>query len=459
VATIIQSRKDVAANWDATNPVLAEGEIGFETDTQPYKWKVGDGVTAWSALLYQPGAAGTSPLTTKGDLYGYDTDGARIPVGTDGQVLKANSAAGLGVEWADETGGGSGDVVGPASAVDSNVAAFDGTTGKLIKDGGISTTDIVVDGDNISVLTNDAGYLVDITGEPINALSDVVITTPSDTEVLTYSGGNWVNLPAPVVITDHTGLTSIGTNTHDQIDTHIGDATVHFTEGNIDHTNILNVGTNTHAQIDAHITNNTGDQVASTVPNDSTVTGVNVDDALDTLKAADANLDSVKADKVGGAILGNFAGLDGTGNLTDSGFDGNSFMEPGDSIDVLGDVDTTGVTQDQMLVWNGTTWVPRDQPTSTTGFGNWTYRNGQTAPSSGSMSADNNTMSLTTIFYVNEINGDGADVGAFIENLDAGSALYWQQSDNSTNAAIYILDSQSLSGGVYKVALPLSTTT
>lgn len=31
---------------------------------------------------------------------------------------------------------GSGDVVGPASAVDSQIAAFDGTTGKLIKDGG-----------------------------------------------------------------------------------------------------------------------------------------------------------------------------------------------------------------------------------------------------------------------------------------------------------------------------------
>jgi hypothetical protein len=34
------------------------------------------------------------------------------------------------------TGTGSGDVVGPASAVDSRVALFDGTSGKLIKDGG-----------------------------------------------------------------------------------------------------------------------------------------------------------------------------------------------------------------------------------------------------------------------------------------------------------------------------------
>lgn len=35
-------------------------------------------------------------------------------------------------------GGGSGDVVGPASAVDSRVVMFDGTTGKLIKDSGLT---------------------------------------------------------------------------------------------------------------------------------------------------------------------------------------------------------------------------------------------------------------------------------------------------------------------------------
>ena len=54
---------------------------------------------------------------------------------------------------------------------------------------------------------------------------------------------------------DHTLLANIGTNTHTQIDTHIADATIHFTEGSIDHTAITNIGTNTHAQIDTHIAN------------------------------------------------------------------------------------------------------------------------------------------------------------------------------------------------------------
>lgn len=47
-----------------------------------------------------------SPLTTKGDLWGRSTADARIPVGTDGQVLTADSTQALGVKWAAAGGGG-----------------------------------------------------------------------------------------------------------------------------------------------------------------------------------------------------------------------------------------------------------------------------------------------------------------------------------------------------------------
>ena len=45
---LIQVRRDTAANWTSTNPTLAAGEMGFETDTG--KLKIGNGSTAWTSL-------------------------------------------------------------------------------------------------------------------------------------------------------------------------------------------------------------------------------------------------------------------------------------------------------------------------------------------------------------------------------------------------------------------------
>jgi parallel beta-helix repeat protein len=50
MAQKIQLRRDTAANWTAANPILAQGEVGFEIDTS--KSKVGDGVTAWNSRPY-----------------------------------------------------------------------------------------------------------------------------------------------------------------------------------------------------------------------------------------------------------------------------------------------------------------------------------------------------------------------------------------------------------------------
>lgn len=41
----------------------------------------------------------TSPLTTKGDLYVYSTTNARLPVGTNNQILTPNSGATTGLNW------------------------------------------------------------------------------------------------------------------------------------------------------------------------------------------------------------------------------------------------------------------------------------------------------------------------------------------------------------------------
>lgn len=62
-------------------------------------------LAAWS------GGGGSSPLTTKGDLYCFTTVNARLPVGTNGFVLSANSAQPSGLEWISSPGGGIANVV------------------------------------------------------------------------------------------------------------------------------------------------------------------------------------------------------------------------------------------------------------------------------------------------------------------------------------------------------------
>lgn len=57
VVTQIQVRRGTAAQWTSTNPTLASGEFGYETDTG--KVKIGNGLTAWASLGYTGAATGT----------------------------------------------------------------------------------------------------------------------------------------------------------------------------------------------------------------------------------------------------------------------------------------------------------------------------------------------------------------------------------------------------------------
>lgn len=50
MANRIQFRRDSAQRWASINPVLMEGEIGFETDTNHFK--LGNGTDAWNSLEY-----------------------------------------------------------------------------------------------------------------------------------------------------------------------------------------------------------------------------------------------------------------------------------------------------------------------------------------------------------------------------------------------------------------------
>jgi hypothetical protein len=53
-----------------------------------------------------PGSDEGTDLTTKGDIHGFSTSNTRIPIGSNDQILTADSSEALGLKWATASGGG-----------------------------------------------------------------------------------------------------------------------------------------------------------------------------------------------------------------------------------------------------------------------------------------------------------------------------------------------------------------
>jgi len=75
VVTQIQIRRGTASQWTSTNPTLAAGELGAETDTN--KIKCGNGSTAWNSLPY---------IASEGDITGVTAGTGLSGGGTTGTV-------------------------------------------------------------------------------------------------------------------------------------------------------------------------------------------------------------------------------------------------------------------------------------------------------------------------------------------------------------------------------------
>lgn len=129
MAVRIQFRRGTSTEWSSVNPVLADGELGFETNTKIIKF--GDGVTAWNSLPVAAAGDITAVIAGTG-LLGGATSGqatlaidpsyvitadsinaagdlivgagpdiyARLPIGDNGSVLVADSSQTIGVRWA-----------------------------------------------------------------------------------------------------------------------------------------------------------------------------------------------------------------------------------------------------------------------------------------------------------------------------------------------------------------------
>jgi hypothetical protein len=89
MAVQIQLRNDTAANWTAANPILAQGEMGLETDTDLFK--IGNGLSNWADLPYG-GLAGTSGIANAIAPIVYDELTQSVSLDYDQLVIDGGTA-------------------------------------------------------------------------------------------------------------------------------------------------------------------------------------------------------------------------------------------------------------------------------------------------------------------------------------------------------------------------------
>lgn len=97
MATKIQLRRGTAAAWAAANPILSQGEPGFETDTGFLKY--GNGVLGWSALAYGTDkwrtATNIRDFGAVGDAVTDDTAAIQAALNVGGRVYIPPTPAGV----------------------------------------------------------------------------------------------------------------------------------------------------------------------------------------------------------------------------------------------------------------------------------------------------------------------------------------------------------------------------
>jgi hypothetical protein len=196
----LKLRQDTSSGWSAVNPILLAGELGRESNTG--KIKIGDGITAWNSLAYQPFGA----LITNADISATaEIAVSKLADGAARQLLQTDTA-GTGVEWTSNVDvPGTLDVTGAATFDAAVTIAGNSTAASFIPTGSTVPTNGVYlsAANNVSIATNSTQrLLIDAAGQ-IEAASLGTAAAP------TYS---WTGDPNTGIYSPGADQVAISTN-------------------------------------------------------------------------------------------------------------------------------------------------------------------------------------------------------------------------------------------------------
>lgn len=189
MADIIQLRRDTAVNWTTADPILADGEIGVEIDTQ--KVKVGNGSALWSVQPYLIDTGDYLATSDLNDLIGVDIEAYDETILKDADIGVTLAAIGANTFTGTQNLGDN--ILQKANLLDyGEVTNAIGLTG-----GGIQSIDLTLGNSVTATVDTSANTFTFDNPTASNELCGFTL-------LLTNGGSQTVNWPASVVWPDAT---------------------------------------------------------------------------------------------------------------------------------------------------------------------------------------------------------------------------------------------------------------